>query len=67
MMTISTSTTNLRGPGTSVLSPAMAKLFVSIERRLARGEDVPSHEFSAVLFACCAGPFGDFHVAKVTA
>jgi hypothetical protein len=44
-----------------------ADLFVSIERRIALGIDVPLCEFEAVLFACYAGPYGDFHTAKVFA
>jgi hypothetical protein len=35
--------------------------------RIARGEDVPTHEFSAVLFSIFAGPFGDYHRALVFA
>jgi hypothetical protein len=58
---------NQLAPRYAVLSAEMADLFVSIERRIALGIDVPLCEFEAVLFACYAGPYGDFHTAKVFA
>jgi hypothetical protein len=51
----------------AVLSPEMADLFVSIERRIAAGIDVPMCEFESVLCACYSSAFGDFHRALVVA
>jgi len=53
--------------GHAVLSPAMGSLFNSIEHRLSIRAAVRCSEFQAVLYAIYAGPYGDYHTAKVFA
>ena len=53
--------------GFARLSPEMADLFVSIERRIARGEDVSWCEYQSILFACYASSYGDYHQARIFA
>jgi hypothetical protein len=53
--------------GYAVLSNNMGALFESVEARLAIGAPVPSADFEAVLYAVYAGPYGDYHQARVFA
>ena len=45
----------------------MGGLFESIEDRLSIRAFVSGYEYQAVLYAIYAGPFGDYHTAKMRA
>ena len=53
--------------GFAALSPEMGSLFESIEARLSIRAAVQCSEFQAVLYTIYAGPYGDYHTAKVFA